>query len=38
LRTMLTGLGTVWLILGVVAFVLAVLGLGYLFKNRGSGN
>jgi hypothetical protein len=38
LRTMLTGLGTLWLILGVVAFVLAVLGLGYLFKNRGSGN
>ncbi len=35
LRTMLTGLATVWLVLGVVVFVLAAIGIGYLFKNRG---
>lgn len=34
LRAMLTGLGIVWLILGVAVLVLAVLGIGYLFTNR----
>jgi Na+-transporting NADH:ubiquinone oxidoreductase subunit NqrD len=38
LRAMLTGLGTVWLIIGVVVFVLALLGIGYLFKNRRGGS
>lgn len=38
LRAMLTGLGTLWLLLGVFAFVLALLGIGYLFKNRGGDN
>ncbi len=38
LRGVLTGLGTLWLVLGVVVFGLALVGVGYLFKNRGSGN
>jgi hypothetical protein len=38
LRTILTGLGTLWLILGVFVFVLALLGVGYLFKSRRGGD
>jgi Na+-transporting NADH:ubiquinone oxidoreductase subunit NqrD len=38
LRAIGTGLGAIWLVLGVALFVLAVVGIGYLFKNRGSGD